>query len=222
MNSSKQKGYTLIETVVALAILMAAVVGPVALVTRGIFSSAHSKSSLIAYDLAQEGIELVRAYRDNNVMCDITNDAANWPWDDQANSSILVPRPLLRGWYAVSEDLFDTINQANCNTTTNIRTPRLTFVGINPLACRESTPTRACTFGISSASNFYRSTGATCGNADQFCRAVYVWYNNGAILNDPDPAVPNQDQMVVISVVYWKERGQTNTIQLTERLFRWK
>lgn len=62
------QGFTLIETVVALALLAAALAGPVTLATRSIFHTRFSKNKLIAAHLAAEGIELVRQKRDSNIM----------------------------------------------------------------------------------------------------------------------------------------------------------
>ncbi len=61
-------GFTLIETVVALALLTAALAGPVTLATRSIFHTRFSKNKLIAAQLAAEGIEFVRQKRDTNIM----------------------------------------------------------------------------------------------------------------------------------------------------------
>lgn len=61
-------GFTLIETIVALTLIVAAVSGPMALATRGIFSAKFAKSRLVALNLSQEGIELIRHMRENNVL----------------------------------------------------------------------------------------------------------------------------------------------------------
>lgn len=69
----KNAGYTLLETIIALAVIMGAIAGPYSLATRGILSSLASKNKLAAYNLSQEGIELVRKIRDDNVLA-----GANW------------------------------------------------------------------------------------------------------------------------------------------------
>ncbi|MBI4132433.1 MAG: type II secretion system protein [Candidatus Sungbacteria bacterium] len=66
-------GFTLLETIVALALIVSALIGPFTLATRGIFGAKFSKSKIVALNLAQEGIELVRAMRENNVLA-----GANW------------------------------------------------------------------------------------------------------------------------------------------------
>lgn len=66
--SSARAGFTLIETLVALTLIVSAMVGPFTLATSSIFSAKFSKSKLVALNLAQEGIEIVRQMRDNNVL----------------------------------------------------------------------------------------------------------------------------------------------------------
>ncbi|OHA08153.1 MAG: hypothetical protein A3B37_03805 [Candidatus Sungbacteria bacterium RIFCSPLOWO2_01_FULL_59_16] len=70
----ERTGFTLVETVVALAVITGALVGPFLLSSRSIFNARYAKSRLIAANLAQEGIEIIRSYRDNNVLAEV-------PWD---------------------------------------------------------------------------------------------------------------------------------------------
>lgn len=68
-------GFTLLETVVAVILIVFALAGPFTLATRGIFAAKFAKNKLIALNLAQEGIEIIRTFRDNNFL---TNQAS---WD---------------------------------------------------------------------------------------------------------------------------------------------
>lgn len=71
MNSShtqSQKGFTLVETLVAIAILMIALVGPFYSVQQAIMASYASRDQLIASSLAQEGAEYIYFLRDNNYL----------------------------------------------------------------------------------------------------------------------------------------------------------
>jgi len=61
----KQKGFTLIEVMVAIAILTLSVGGSYMLLRYVWNSASYNQSRLIAVYLAQEGIELVRNLRDN-------------------------------------------------------------------------------------------------------------------------------------------------------------
>lgn len=61
-----QRGFTLIETFVAVTILVTAVAGPLTLAQKGLQSAILARDQLVASFLAQEGLEFVRERRDNN------------------------------------------------------------------------------------------------------------------------------------------------------------
>ncbi len=69
----KSKGFTLIETFVAITILLIAVLGPMSLFARAIRDGIYAKNQITAFYLAQEGLELAVNYKDSNV-------AAGFPW----------------------------------------------------------------------------------------------------------------------------------------------
>lgn len=62
------RGFTLIETLVAIAILMMAIVGPFYAVQQAMNASYTARDQLIAASLAQEGLEYVRSVRDDNYL----------------------------------------------------------------------------------------------------------------------------------------------------------
>lgn len=62
------KGFTLIETFVAISVLLLALVGPLTIATRGLTSAAFARDQIAAYYLSQEAIELIRNKRDNNFL----------------------------------------------------------------------------------------------------------------------------------------------------------
>jgi len=70
MNNSPKfkKGFTLVETMVAISILMLGILGPLSIASTGLRNSLFAKDQVTAYYLAQEGIEYVRYVRDNNYL----------------------------------------------------------------------------------------------------------------------------------------------------------
>lgn len=67
-NISEIKGFTLIETLVAIAVLGMAIVGPLTLAIKSIGSAAISQNQITASYLAQEAIEYIKNHRDNNFL----------------------------------------------------------------------------------------------------------------------------------------------------------
>jgi prepilin-type N-terminal cleavage/methylation domain-containing protein len=62
------RGFTLIETMIAITILTLAVAGPLVTASRAIVAAQTARDQLIASYLAQEGIEYVRAMRDDEYL----------------------------------------------------------------------------------------------------------------------------------------------------------
>ncbi len=80
-NEIKNKGFTVIEAITAVFVLTIGVVGCTLLANQALSSSEISRSRLIAVNLAQEGIEIVRNIRDANWLA-----GQNWNTGLSANS----------------------------------------------------------------------------------------------------------------------------------------
>lgn len=74
----KKKSFTLIEVILAISIFTLAVGGSFVLIQQTINAVYLAQSRLIAYYLAQEGVELVRNLRDNNWLKQRTNPLVLW------------------------------------------------------------------------------------------------------------------------------------------------
>lgn len=68
LKTKNSAGFTLIETFVAITILLIAIVGPFTLVMKGLAVSKSTKGQIIAMYLAQDGMEYVRNIRDENIL----------------------------------------------------------------------------------------------------------------------------------------------------------
>ena len=73
MNLKSKKGMTLVETLVAISVLMVAVSGALTLANKSLQTGRITKDRMVATYLAEEGVELVRNIRDENFLA-----GTNW------------------------------------------------------------------------------------------------------------------------------------------------
>lgn len=104
-------GYSLVEVLVSISILLIATVGPMAIATQGLKSSQFALEQNTAYFLAQEGIEAIFAIRNNYALVDIhdglgTGDP-DTSWDWVVGSGVLLNSsagPCMPGQYRLNTD----------------------------------------------------------------------------------------------------------------------
>jgi prepilin-type N-terminal cleavage/methylation domain-containing protein len=216
------KGFTLLETMIALTVLLSAIVGPVALVTRGIYNFSFAKNRIIAVNLAQEGVELARTIRDNNILCDEVNDNENQTWNANPTGGVLNGEHTL--------DAFDVVLM-NCKPPglgpdILIPTPFPKGGVATPLTIDGN---GRYTYGASTPTIFSRRIkfcsppdSPTCSDpGNPIC--ITEPGNPLCSAPSPDSDIPKEDQMEIISIVTWQEKsGGIGNVTLRERLYNWR
>ncbi len=66
--SQVNKGFTLIETLVAVLLLSTAIAGPLSIASKGLNATLVAKDQFIAFYLAQDAMEFIRYVRDSNTL----------------------------------------------------------------------------------------------------------------------------------------------------------
>ena len=67
-NKKKNRGFTLIETLVAISILLVSISAPMTIASKGLASSYFARDQITGFYLAQDAVEYIRNTRDNNFL----------------------------------------------------------------------------------------------------------------------------------------------------------
>lgn len=73
---NKKPAFTLVEVITVLLVISLGMVGTLSLISQNIRSQSLNEKTMIAYQLAQEGVELIRNLRDTNV--NNVNNGNDW------------------------------------------------------------------------------------------------------------------------------------------------
>ena len=112
MYDPNQRGFTLVETLVAITIIALAMVGPLYAVQQSLNASRSARDQLVASSLAQEGIEYVRSIRDANYLAVLGGGTRSWLYGlDGSNGSTNCTSPCV----------VDPVRRTISNTITPLR-----------------------------------------------------------------------------------------------------
>jgi prepilin-type N-terminal cleavage/methylation domain-containing protein len=111
MHSTKRRefgsrGFSLVETLVAITILLIVITGPLAISSSSAKSSSFSSEQVAAFFLAQEGVELVEKARDD-LLITYFDGSRPTPWADFTKTAA----------GGVYRNCYTTINSAGCDFT---------------------------------------------------------------------------------------------------------
>lgn len=210
----RANGFTLIEAVVAFGLIMVTVMGPVTLITRGLVSIAASKNKLVAVNLAQEGIEIIRLVRENNVLCDSLNGGNTRNWTDNPSANPVASMDSSAG-YRIDANVISSPGgycTPPSGPITSIPMPVL-----NASSCSSQV--------LNIDANGVYTYGA--GTPTMYRRCVFVCTPPAvgkpcAAAPDADLAGREGDQMDIVSEVYWTDRGNPRSLRLRDRLYNWR
>lgn len=196
----------MIEAVIAFGVLVAAILGPVTLVAFSLAQSKSSQNKLIAVNLGQEGIELIRTIRENNVICDRISSPPPVPWNNNPNGGSNLGQGA-SNLYTV--DAGDTVTQT-CGAA-SFPTPRPTADNDCSTRALNLTANGLYTYGAGAPTPYRRCVTVCVPASSAPCNGVA----------DPDVGAAS-DQMEVISKVFWVDRGLERSVEFRERLYDWK
>ena len=194
MSMEYKRGFTLIETMIAVTILTLSVAGPLFTADRAIVAAQLASNQLTASYLAQEGIEYVRTMRDNEFLTTYRAggaDVSAAAWNAFLNNSVSDP-------YTIS----------GCRASACMLDPVMRTMGTGSGSSLQPCSGSSCT-PLYLASGVYTERTDLGGVVTPFTRTIQAV--------DISPT----DERIV-SKVWWTSHGTTYTITVTDHLTPWQ
>jgi type II secretory pathway pseudopilin PulG len=204
---TKYSGQTLIETLVALFILIMGISAAVGMAIYAFGTSSAVVKQIVATGLAREGVEAVRNMRDTNWLKQTTIDTDCYNYADTAANNA----NCFKGWMNQFYCIDPTSNNGNCNGVG--ATTMAYFLGFDASAKDPWFLTKEATnYGLnfdpnnSGTGGFYTPTinGVSCASASgraDFCRKVIITEDSTAPFNQNiGPLLKVQSQ------VWWADK----------------
>lgn len=164
------KGFTLLEALVAISILMVAISAPITIAQKGLSSAIYTKSQMIASYLAQDAIEYIKNRRDVVTINSLDSGSHSYDWADLWDGANLLPCVVT-----------DFVAGPGCQIDTNDQ-------GVGKVEAYSDTKTLSITdgfygYGAGTATNFIRRIqivrDPTTGNPNEAMVKVTVkWGDN--------------------------------------------
>jgi prepilin-type N-terminal cleavage/methylation domain-containing protein len=194
-------GFTLIETLVAILILVTAIAGPLTIASKGLSTALVAKDQTTAYYLAQDAVEYVRFARDTNRL------QGNNDWLKGAGGSCSSSNPI----NSCSTVLTPCTGATGCYFDSLATYPSV------PTACEDAACSQHPLYYDATNHNFNYNTN----NAlTIFTRTVSIVAPVGT--NDCVTAGHGCEAALTVSVSWSDLPGFTHTITVHEDLFNWQ
>lgn len=186
---TEARSFTLLETIVAIYVLLTGVVGAMILVQQNVGAGAVFRNQLIGANLAQEGIELIKARRDSNYLAKVLDPACIFPACDGNTEN-----------FTGIEGVCDVPNRG-CKVTNLVGSGVPQFDACNGL--RGSAPCQKLLLDPTTGLYNYNT-----GNETMFDRRILV--RRESVSGAGQQAA--RDQMVVESIVTWESKFGNNEV----------
>ena len=206
-------GFTLIEALVAVAILTIAISGAFFSADRAFNAAEIARDQLIASQLAQEGIEYVRMMRDDEYLAARQNGSSD---------------PSSDGWNNfLAGDTSDPASISRCRDSNACSLdPMLPMGSGSGLSLKLCSIAASCsklfrtTDGKYVTQDYITSNSITGAMATSFSRTIHIERDSVSTPQN-EGGIPYHDQRVV-STVSWSFHGVPYSVTITDHLTRWQ
>jgi Tfp pilus assembly protein PilV len=201
----KQRGQSMLELVVALGVLVSGVIGMITLGIASLKAEQISSRKIVAYNLAREGLEVVRHVRDSNWLHGYTDDCTN-------------TTPTNLWWFYGYRGILSA-----CDSATNDVVPAFDATTYQ-WSLDEMTSTRRQVWFDTSTGLYYQSAGPSGADKQQtiYSRWLTLTPHGPPGACPPTGTCTQITYFDVVSTVEFNESGRTQTVTLGTRLDNWR
>ena len=200
----KNKGFTLVEVLVSIAIFSVSILGLLSVMASGIINTNYAKNKMIAGYLAQEGVEYMRNLRDDYIYY---SSQSSLSWSDFETQVI---GGSMGNTLCASANgcTFNAMSVSEGDTT-------WPMINLNISACTTSNCGSGASNGIlyinsvtGNGGSYYSASGTPSDPASMFVRQIKM--------------IPiSANEIKIFSTVYWTQGSNTFHTTLSENLFNW-
>lgn len=217
-------GFTLVETLVAIAIIMFAITGPFMSAERTVVVASIVRDKMTASFLAQEGLEYSRALRDKVYLNECYKDSStckNW-WKDYSSGTV--------------NSMKQCTANTPCSLDTSIGKSTYRMVTRSPFSTVNTHELHICGAGTSGRAGASRSSGRAGASSGSTCGRLFLnkltgQYTTtaGGVNTVSTPFVrtiqqqtfKNSPDIKIISTVTWTNHGHTYSSSVSDHLTPW-
>lgn len=212
---NNQKGFTLVETLVALSIFLTSVVGMLVITGQGLHDITNSKNKIEATALSQEGIEIIRNVRDTYLLSDNGTSGEGW------TNFITYVGSLCQETYCGLNPQFSQLPFPPDLVAFNVPG---SLEGLNLFECSGDSSLSAFTEGSNCrlkrddlnppSYTAYTNAMFSSGEETPFIRQIQI-------ANVWDNKTSSYNRVHVTSIVKWKEGSTVQSVKSEEYLMNW-
>jgi prepilin-type N-terminal cleavage/methylation domain-containing protein len=228
-NKVKDRGFTLVETLIAVTILVVSVVTPLSIASQAMVYSATARDQIIASNLAQEAIDFIRNERDRSALNVIATNPARF---QDFLSKFGSYSGTLSYCYITAGCAVDVQKPTYTNSGPVTLTKRLSS---DPYSIAHVIDLESCTIGDTCPYLSVNSLGSTpsyiygyAGNTDTAWReSAFKRTVKMSVVTDPSPgtsggsSVATPQEVLVSVTVTWRTGSYDKTLTMNEYLKSW-
>ncbi|MBP9714885.1 MAG: prepilin-type N-terminal cleavage/methylation domain-containing protein [Candidatus Pacebacteria bacterium] len=202
---NNSSGFTLVETLVAIAIFTTSVVAMMVILGDSLSNLTYAKRKLTATYLAQEGVEYMRNLRDTYVLYSAPGETTNDAWNDFKANVI-----------SKCGSIGCTFNIDDLPSSAFIYPSDQPIIDIVLTTCtlaNNNVPCPYLYYDINTGEYNYVEIPSNTHSNSGFRRRIRVEADN--------VAYPNVDEIRVISTVFWIQGSGIYETSFSESLFNW-